>query len=160
MLNQNNEHYYHWSKDPVVLEHKQYAQEITIKPHGLWFDVNKDWQRWCYQNEFNLDDLKHCHKVHITQMDKILYLRADKDILAFSRKFGRQFPDMPTRYEYYIQVDWPTIAKEYAGILISPYNWGLRLNNITGWYYGWDCASGCVWDTSILEMELINHDKL
>jgi hypothetical protein len=19
------------------------------------------------------------------------------------------------------------------------------------WYYGWDCASGCIWDTSVIE---------
>ncbi len=39
-------------------------------------------------------------------------------------------------------IDWPAVAKRYAGIEINPYFTGLRM---VSWYYTWDVASGCVW---------------
>jgi len=36
------------------------------------------------------------------------------------------------------------VSKEYDGIEIAPYQWDARLSLI--WYYGWDVASGCIWN--------------
>jgi hypothetical protein len=27
----------------------------------------------------------------------------------------------------------------------------LQLDEFTSWYYGWDCASGCIWDVDAIE---------
>lgn len=27
----------------------------------------------------------------------------------------------------------------------------MRLDNRCTWYYGWDCASGCIWDKDAIE---------
>lgn len=36
--------------------------------------------------------------------------------------------------------------------------WNLRFHEDFLWYYGWDCASGCFWDPSILETKLCYRD--
>ena len=41
--------------------------------------------------------------------------------------------------------DWAKVASHYDGIEICPYIESRR--NMT-WYYGWDVASGCVWNAS------------
>lgn len=38
----------------------------------------------------------------------------------------------------------PRVRQDYAGIEISPYQYECRFE--LTWYYGWDVASGCVWD--------------
>jgi hypothetical protein len=48
--------------------------------------------------------------------------------------------------DYYI--NWPKVAQDYSGIEICPYQWKFRLNYM--WYYGWDVASGCIWNQNAL----------
>ena len=47
-------------------------------------------------------------------------------------------------------IDWPWVSKSYKGIVIPNYIWSRRLEPGHMWYYVWDCASGCVWDTSAI----------
>ena len=49
-----------------------------------------------------------------------------------------------------ITIDWERVKEQYSGIIITPYCFDLRLDFI--WYYGWDCESACIWDTSILKL--------
>ena len=50
-------------------------------------------------------------------------------------------------------IDWPKVAERYDGIIIAPYQWSRRLDGPM-WYYGWDCASGCVWRArAVLELK-------
>ena len=42
--------------------------------------------------------------------------------------------------------NWPLLATQCAGIEIAPYQHAFRSTHM--WYYGWDVASGCVWDKS------------
>ena len=49
-------------------------------------------------------------------------------------------------------IDWHAVAQAYAGIEIAPYCWSLRFEYEFLWYYGWDCASGCVWELSAVRV--------
>lgn len=41
----------------------------------------------------------------------------------------------------------------------APYQWRRRNERGFSWYYGWDCASGCIWRASaIREIRLIEID--
>jgi hypothetical protein len=51
-------------------------------------------------------------------------------------------------------IDWPKVAEHYAGIEICPYLSNKRNDDDFFWYYGWDVASGCIWDQKGIE-ELI-----
>ena len=55
-------------------------------------------------------------------------------------------------------INWRAVAGDYAGLIITPYQWSRRLEPYS-WYYGWDCASGCIWDPSaITDIKLIEID--
>lgn len=58
------------------------------------------------------------------------------------------FPTMPFVNGYGCRlgadhIDYPKVAEKYGGIEITPLLHRKRLS--AAWYYGWDCASGCVW---------------
>ena len=64
-------------------------------------------------------------------------------------------PDQLDSYAYHLHgiehINWAAAARDgHAGILIDPYDsypcWP-RIPPM--WWHGWDCASACVWDTTI-----------
>lgn len=54
-------------------------------------------------------------------------------------------------------IRWPLVASLYDGILIPRYLWSIRFRN---WYYGWDCASGCVWNTDVIRIESVEESGI
>jgi hypothetical protein len=57
-------------------------------------------------------------------------------VRTFAAKFG-------TTKNY---INWRRVARKYHGIVIAPYLRELRFDEAVWWYYGWDCASGCIWN--------------
>lgn len=70
-------------------------------------------------------------------VNSVLLISNEEDLLKFHNKFKTN--------DIIISIDWPTVAKLYAGIEISPYQYNYRLKSGFIWYYGWDVASGCIW---------------
>lgn len=113
---------------PIVLDdlHHRWQREPRSqydKPRGFWItdDSEQCWRSWCLSEEFDLDTLTHVHEVELDE-SRILFLRSTGELDDFTR--------------------------EYAGIIITPYQWARRLE--LSWYYNWDCASGCIWDVSAI----------
>lgn len=155
----------HYSSKPFDLKPNDYSQDRVdyhAKPHGLWVSAEGDlgednltWKEWCEQENFELKSLNHSYLVNLKPEARILYLKTPEEILEFGVKFpyirqqwntseGRKF--CATN-----ELDWIEVKNIYQGIIISPYQWTLRLSNRCNWYYGWDCASGCIWDLSCIE---------
>lgn len=149
----NTSVFYHWTKTPMKLVPRSYEQAITAKPNGLWFDVNEDWVRWCQDNQWGLDRLVFRHKVEITDWTRILKLCTADDLFRFTSEYQSRDYSI---YQCY-SICWPEVANTFSGIIIAPYIWDCRLNNRARWYYGWDCASGCVWDVSIIRLSPPDH---
>jgi hypothetical protein len=150
-----------------------YPQSGHPKPNGLWFDVNEDWKRWCEAAQFRLENLHYRHTVTILDRSRILFLQRAKDIDVFTQKYSRNlsgriqflqsakdmdvftrrygcdlFGDIQKHFSNYIM--WGEVAEKYSGIIIVPY---FRTRSGTYlWYYGWNCAGGCVWDTSVISL--------
>ncbi len=74
----------------------------------------------------------------------MLRLETPQAILAFTDEYGIS-EDWGLSRTFY-NIDWAAVAEEYAGIEIAPYQWSLRMDTRTNWYYPWDVASGVVWD--------------
>ncbi len=72
-----------------------------------------------------------------------------EQLLEFNERYAKRVILGGEDFAGYI--DWIKVAKQYAGLIIAPYQWGYRLEPGTHWYYGWDCASGCIWDASVIE---------
>ena len=165
--------YYHWASDPVRLRRMSYLQGGHPKPNGLWFDIDEDWKRWCESTDFSLEKLRYRHTVTILDSSRILYLKTAKSIDAFTRKYGRNlsghikllqgakdidkfahdygrdlFGEIQKAFSNYIM--WGEVAGKYTGIIVSPYS--RSRSQIYLWYWGWNCASGCVWDTSVIRL--------
>ncbi len=126
------------------------------KPVGLWYDVDGDWTKWCtseemgwlrpYIYEIILDK---SGLLKINDIDK--FEKFEKDFQAEKQEdhFGFTLP--PSCDGLFSKIDWHKVMKEYGAIEIAPYLWKKRLTSM--FYYGWDCASGCVWDEKILTIK-------
>jgi len=150
-----------------------YLQGGHPKPNGFWFDVNESWKRWCETTQFRLERLCYRHIVTILDTSRVLFLRNAIDIDEFTREYGRNlsghiqllqstedidaftsrygsdlFGDIQRQFSNYIM--WEEVAEKHSGIIIHPYS---RARNLTYlWYYGWNCAGGCIWDTSVIRL--------
>lgn len=131
----------HYSPKPLTEVRDARNTVPDLKPNGLWVSVEgeDDWPSWCRSEGFATDRLG-CETEIILRPDaKILHLQTALDLLDFTRRHVVQSE------RYCADIDWPHVASEYDGIVIAPYQWSLRLDHRTNWYYGWDCASGCIW---------------
>lgn len=151
------EHY----SDQVITSVEDRAQEAPPgngvgKPRGLWVSVKgqDDWPSWCGSEEFGIDRLRHRHVVELAEQANILNITDGREIEQFHReyrwdwRFGDNF--QWTRH----LIDWPRVAVKFDGVIIAPYLWAYRLpmemgsirEEVSNWYYPWDCASGCIWN--------------
>jgi hypothetical protein len=144
---------FHYSATPLGELRSMVPQEpregdswtFIDKPRGLWVSVDDAWEEWCRENEFNVPSLAVKQRVVLKDFEgKLLLLSTPPEILEFQERYGLPHPRIPEHYG----IDWARVALNYGGIIIAPYQWSLRLDLM--WYYGWDCASGCIWDTSII----------
>ena len=131
------------------------ASDIPSKPHGLWLSVDgpDDWKAWCEAESFSLGCLVYRTPIVIDSEANILHLTSVRDIDEFSAQYGKQYywrTEPKERREDF--VDWQRVADDYQGIIIAPYQWERRLNGRARWYYGWDCASGCVWNARAIRI--------
>lgn len=146
---------YHYSAKPLTgcFPVKQTIADrddwnFFYKPAGLWLSVEDEWEKWCRDNNFSLHRLTHKAKVIIgAGADHLVKLETEEDVLAFDREYGGTNP----RIESLRAINWTRVATEFSGIIIAPYQWRLRFDYDLLWYYGWDCASACVWDPSIID---------
>lgn len=127
------------------------------KPTGLWISVegrgSDGWGRWCRNNNFRRGTLKTRTEIKLKPDANILWLKGPVDILDFTADYQR-LPDHypPSLHDMTMHIDWKKVAEKYQGIIIAPYDWHLRLDSRTEWYYSWDCASGCIWDAEAVEI--------
>ena len=148
----------HWSDRPVgplVNVSQPPAEENwRMKPVGLWLSDESDygWKQWCEDENFNVGG-------HVVQtefnvdMKDVLHLSTPEQIDSFTDEYGVERAPYHDR-----MINWHAVAQTYKGILITPYCHARRLEHM--WYYGWDCASGCFWDTSCLELIKNSHELL
>jgi hypothetical protein len=109
------------------------------KPKGLWVSVGEAWREWCEGEEYALDTLAVRHVVELAPEANILVLETADELDCFTARYlveGTGWrEDM---------VDWEQVSRSHQGVIVAPYQWSRRLE--LDWYYGWDCASGCIWD--------------
>jgi hypothetical protein len=134
----------HYSAQPIsCVRSVEQSSKLDMKPRGLWVsdDACEDnWRTWCETENFSLGNLVYAHDVMLAESANILRLSGALDIDAFHDEWSR------IAFSDYRTIDWSAVARKYDGIIISPYIWNRRLDGRVHWYYGWDCASGCIWN--------------
>lgn len=111
-------------------------QTVDMKPSGLWYGIGRSWLDFV-AGDFTAAAHEYLYKFEI---NRERLLRID-DYPAFDTTWH-------THRDTAYFMDWPTIAEKFAGIEIAPYLYQRRLEAL--WYYGWDCASGCIWDKDVI----------
>lgn len=129
------------------------------KPLGFWVSDDNDfgWADWCKAEDFG----SYCYRyeVRLCAPERILWLCTEAEVREFADKYCKPptWADnvRPSSFRrdphfYYREPLWGRVATEFAGVIITPYQWPLRLKAGFSWYYGWDCASGVIWDGSVV----------
>jgi len=118
---------------------------ISHKPKGLWYSCNEEWKEWCRW------DAPHWYEAYNFKYDievdlsKMLVIRNEQDFRNFEQNYAADInPRRPGRIK---AINWEAVSEDYSGIEICPYLGQFRMSN-SKWYYTWDIASGCVWDSS------------
>lgn len=112
------------------------------KPRGFWVSVDgeNDWLDWCTSESFDIGSRR--YRIQL-DLSRVLVLPDPSDLLTFTERYGRDVGRYGRK-----AIDWRAVSDLHAGIVIAPYHWSCRLDERTSWYYGWDCASGCIWDAT------------
>lgn len=147
------------------------------KPKGFWISDESDhgWYKWSTGENFRRFSLRFEHEIVLSDKAKILYLRSAKDIDDFADKYQSTHPmsansivrNAQRRMEdrrvfggdYVYDIDWKRVSQKYHGIIITPYIWEQRLGRHM-WYYGWDCASGCIWNARAIESITMIRERI
>lgn len=148
----------HFSNKPLTLAQLRSTpadkQANAAKPMGIWLSDESDygWKKWCKGEDFFLENLVCEHIVKLKRGANILHLDSTEKILRFTQKHKHLFEHQFANDRGYVhEIVWEEVAKKYDGIIITPYDWSLRLAPHTMWYYGWDCASGCIWNADAIK---------
>lgn len=140
----------HFTYYPFIFDpNRTYKDPTVFKPNGLWLSDESDygWKKWCMSNDWNLPGLKFETRFELVHPKDVLIIQGNKDIQEFQAKY-KLGPGSKAYLDDWIR--WSEVKKDFAGIIITPYLWEYRLSYGYGWYYTWDCASGCIWDLSVV----------
>jgi hypothetical protein len=151
----------HYSREPLIEVKSVSATSdhpTNWKPAGLWFSVGDgedSWKDWCEREQFSMENLKYQTGIIFAGSARVLRISSAEELDDFHARYSR----MPEWYKdsevlgaarewfrHRQQVpDWAEVGQNHDAIVIAPYIWERRLEGPM-WYYGWDCASGCVWN--------------
>lgn len=148
----------HYSDSPLLRVHsvsqsgEGYEWHDGRKPVGLWVSVegDDDWREWCRAEDFRDVDAQFATEVVLAPAHRVLVVGTGVALELLSKRYGYR----DERYGKWssLRIDWPRLAHEHDGIIIAPYQWKHRLDGeVSGWYYSWDCASGCIWNADAVE---------
>jgi hypothetical protein len=120
------------------------------KPNGLWYCVGFGWLDFTtsdFQDFYTIGNRVYAFEISLEGLN-ILKITSYEELIKFEEIYLA-----PNENEYMkgrkFDIDWSKVAENYDGIEIAPYIHKARMGHM--WYYGWDVASGCIWNTSGLK---------
>jgi hypothetical protein len=129
---------------------------------GFWYGIDGSWADWCLCEQFRGGE-RYFYELEI-DTSAILTISTIAEFEAFEdeyigpppwqsdldRYIDKMAPGTPRHMRIGLgEINWPKVAEKYAGVEITPYLYEKRLSS--HWYYGWDCASGVVWDINAVK---------
>lgn len=143
----------HYSAEPFQFDpERKYDDKHGFKPGGLWLSVegDQDWRSWCESEQWGIGGLKHAVEITLKPTANVLLIDTEEGLDAFNARFGSD--DLSVR-----SIAWAKVKALYDDLIIAPYQWERRCGLM--WYYGWDCASGVVWNLSAIKsVGMVNYD--
>jgi hypothetical protein len=146
-------HLLHYSAEPISFDRSRapgYA--APGKPPGFWFSVegSDDWPAFCEGAEWGLERLAVAYEVVLAPNANVLRVTDATGFDEFEWKYA------PSLAQFSALWPWTKLLADFDGVIIAPYQWERRLESM--WYYGWDCASGVIWNLdAIAELRLVQE---
>lgn len=117
------------------------------KPNGLWYSCGDEWFQFILGEGKSLGVKRYIYEIQLNT-EFVLTIPTAAGIRRFTEDYSpADYKTDPlallTQRSW---IEWGKVAKRYSGVEIVPYQWSERLSMTNSWYYGWDVASGCVWD--------------
>jgi len=141
----------HFSKNQFSLDKERtYLQGLSFKPHGLWVSdesASMSWSEWCRREHFQEQNLEYRTELDIA-LSEVLLISSARDMKLFHLAYRAALPCSNSM----TLINWAKVAKDHMGIIVTPYLWDFRLKFEYIWYYGWDCAGGCIWDLTCIRL--------
>lgn len=140
---------------------------LDRKPFGLWYGFGKNWLNWSGRNR---DKKEYIHEIEINDLN-IFKISNDEGLSDFSKKYAATGlssriygtdTDVGIGSEFFRHsfINWKKVSDEYDGIEINPRMMCCNpKGEIIHWYYGWDVASGCVWNSDCFS-KVINTSEI
>ena len=150
-LNLTDDMRIHMSKKPFELEQRTFTQKISMKPNGFWYGFGSEWIDWC-RSEMTDWVGKYIYSVDVGNSN-ILQIKTHMELMMFNREYQSNLSDAGYIREEGESIDWKKVASKYDGIEINPYQFEARYQYL--WYYGWDVASGCIWNLKSVKLNLL-----
>lgn len=126
------------------------------KPNGLWYCVGFGWLDFTtsdFQDFYTIGNRVYAFEISLEGLN-VLKITSYEELVKFEEIYLA-----PSENEYMkdkkFDIDWSKVAENYDGIEIAPYIYKARMGHM--WYYGWDVASGCIWNTTNLKSKKILH---
>lgn len=123
----------------------RYQTNSLYKPTGFWYQVDNGWEDWMLMEDWQPMVYKYKYSVDVSDLN-ILYIQSASELDIFTEKFK-------INEKYLETINWLEVIKLYDGVEIAPYIYERRLTRM--WYYGWDCASGVVWNIDNVKLKLL-----
>ena len=151
--------------EPILeLEKRKYIQKSDSKPQGLWYGFDMEWIKWCERETPDFIS-EYIYRVFVDGSN-ILQIKNYNELIEFTTKYyDKTNPSNifhtiydkknPINISYAISniyyIDWNEVSMEYDGIEINPF---IRKESCElMWYFGWDVASGCIWNLDKVRLE-------
>lgn len=155
-----------YSKVPDHNGHKRGGLWIGDEESGLGWKAfalenrEKNPEQWKYHPEYGdtRDSLRFRYEfpIRLGQHGHIVIIQCLSDLDRFTEEYREKEPRFCLVGEdsgFGLHIDWRKVKQKFKGILITPYLKEAReLDNVKYHWYKFDCASGCFWDTSCLEI--------
>jgi hypothetical protein len=141
----------HMSKKPFELEQRIFNQKVSMKPGGFWYGFGSEWIDWTRSQKPEWEG-KYIYSVDIGNTN-VLQINTHMELMQFTREYQANSNEFGYVREEGAKIDWKKVAGKYGGIEINPYQSEARYQYM--WYYGWDIASGCVWNLSRIKLKLL-----
>ena len=119
------------------------------KPHSgraFWISdesAERGWLDWCLSERFRWNCLRYYHHLTLRPDHNVLIVNEEVDFVRVNHQY-RVVEDGLNGVQFMYGFRWDQFAKDYDGLIITPYMWMFRHESKHFWYNGWDCASGLI----------------
>ena len=149
----------HFSAKPIKKTRTTVGSlEPGWKPVGLWYSCGSSWEDWASAVGFGgIGEYVYEVELNVSNM---LFISTADELDKFTTKYAapRSQDNSMFADRQLWNIDWEKVAQTYDGIEICPYIASRRHKYM--WYYGWDVASGCLWNkNAIVNLTLRESSK-